>query len=128
MKTPFRRFALLAIVLFAAASVGSARADDGPWQYLEAGISVHFHQVNPQNCTWDFKNTSTSQTLQSMTFTYTHPAPTKGGAYNPYDTKTDTDILPYPLKPGQVIGGWAAYLAPGSCTNVRINVTQREWK
>jgi hypothetical protein len=128
MTLPLRRLTLAIPLLLLAGSGPRAHADDGPWQYLEAGISVHFHQVNPQNCTWDFKNTSVSQTLQSMNFTVTYPAPTPGGAYNPYDTKTNKDLIPYPLKPGQVVGGWAAFLAPGSCANIRINVIQRQWR
>lgn len=127
MKTAIRRVTLALIfgIISISAPLGLA---DGIWQDLETGIAVQFHQVNAQNCTWDFKNTTASKTLQSMTFSYTHTAPTPGGVYNPYDTKTDKDILPYPLKAGQVVGGWAAFIAPGSCNRVTINVINREWK
>ena len=128
MKTLCRRFALSTLLLIAAIAARAQNAWTAPWQDLESGILVQFSQVNAQTCTWRFQNISYVTTLQSMTFTYTYPSPTPGGAYNPYDTKTDKDVLPSPLGPGQMVGGWAAFSAPANCTTVRINVLDRQWK
>jgi hypothetical protein len=127
MKMLSCRPALVLALLFVIVGFTRPASAHAQWQPLESGISVEFHQVTPQVCTWDFQNTYVSLTLLSMKFTVTYPAPAQAGGYNPYNTKTDTDFLPYPLAPKAVVGGWAAFTAPGSCTNVRINVLDRKW-
>lgn len=127
MKGPFNPSKLLATLFFATSSAWAFQAPAwGPWRDLEQGIAVDFAQVTKDTCTWGFKNTSTSQTLRSMTFTFTYPSPNQP-VYNPYVTTTGKDILPRPLQPGESIGGWSAYTAQASCVNVSISVTAREW-
>jgi hypothetical protein len=124
MKTLSRCIALCAsLVLLAPAA--RPQGWNAPWQHLESGIDVQFNQVNAQTCTWRFKNLSGVSTIQSMNFTITYPAPGQGGVYT---QKTDKEVLPSPLGPGQMAGGWAAYTAPANCTTVRINILDRKWQ
>jgi hypothetical protein len=128
---PSRCLSRIALALLLAASAAVAFAQNtrvDTWIDLETGVAVKFSQVNANICTWSFKNTSNSQTLQYMKFSVTHPDWQPGQVFNPYNTKTDKDNTPNPLKPGEVWGGWATYTAPGSCTYVTINVLDRTWK
>jgi hypothetical protein len=94
--------ATLCLILF----LSPAYADRGPWQSIGDGqVEVSFSQVKGDMCTWQIKNTG-SNTLKTFEFSYTYTP-----AENPSSQKTDKDILPYPLKPGAVIGGWTVYSA-----------------
>jgi hypothetical protein len=87
-------------------STVTAYAEWGPWQTIGDGqVEVSFSQVKSDMCTWQIKNTG-SNTLKTFEFSYTY-VPVNSS----YSQKTDKDILPYPLKPGAVIGGWTAYSA-----------------
>lgn len=126
MMTLRRCIALCAAIAFVVpAARPQAQGWDGRWVVLEPGINVQFNQVNAQTCTWRFKNLSEVSTIQSMNFTITYPAPGQGGVYTP---KTDREVLPSPLGPGQMAGGWATYTAPANCISVRINILDRKWK
>jgi hypothetical protein len=84
----------------------SAYAEWGPWQTIGDGkVAVSFSQVDQNTCTWQIKNTG-SHTLSVFDFSYTY-TPNE----NPHTQKTDKDTLPYPLKPGAVVGGWTVYSA-----------------
>jgi hypothetical protein len=122
---------LAALALLFAIAPANAHAQNTPveqWMELETGISVKFTQVNGDMCTWSFKNTDTTSPLTYMKFAVTHPDWKPGQVFNPYSTKTDKDVMPNPLKPGEVWGGWATYSAPGSCAYVRIEVLDRTWR
>jgi hypothetical protein len=121
MKTLCRCFALPTLLLIAAIAARAQNAWTAPWQNLESGIMVQFSQVNARTCTWRFKNLSEVSTIQSMTFAYTYLA-------GPNNWQTAKDVLPSPLGPGQMVGGWAAFSAPANCTTVRINVLDRQWQ
>jgi hypothetical protein len=83
-----------------------AYADWGPWQSIGDGqVQVSFNQVKNDTCAWKIRN-SGSNTLKTFDFSYTYVP-----ADSPYSSKTDRDVLPYPLKPNAVIGGWTAYAA-----------------
>jgi hypothetical protein len=101
----FRLYAL-AIAICAYLSVLPAYADWGPWQAIGDGqVQVSFSQVNNDTCTWKIRNAA-SNTLKTFEFSYTYVP-----VNSPYTQKTDTDLLPYPLKPGAIVGGWTAYAA-----------------
>jgi hypothetical protein len=133
MKVPLSlcrpSMAALAFVLAVSAGVAlgqNTRVD--VWINLESGIAVKYTQVNADMCTWSFKNTSATQTLAYVRFATTHLDWKPGQVFNPYNTKTDRDVTPNPLKPGEVWGGWATYTAPGPCTYVTTQVLDRTWK
>lgn len=133
MRMPLKSSSLplAALALIFAIAPARSHAQNTPveqWIELESGISVKFTQVNPDMCTWSFKNTNASSTLAYMKFAVTHPDWHPGQVFNPYSTKTDKDVMPNPLKPGEVWGGWATYSAPGSCAYVRIEVLDRTWR
>lgn len=101
-----RRLLVIASAFTLAFVAISAYAEWGPWQTIGDGmVAVSFSQVNNDTCTWKIKNTG-STTLKTLEFSYTYVP-----ADSPYSQKTDKDILPYPLKPGAVVGGWTAYSA-----------------
>ncbi len=54
-------------------------------------VAVSFSQVNNDTCTWKIKNT--------------------GSADNPTLQKNDKDVLPYPLRRGEEVGGLTVYPA-----------------
>ena len=127
MKIRFYSGTLFALLVFTAVPVQRMKAED-PWVWLEPGISVRKTQVTKETCTWGFRNDDTSRTLAAMRFDFPYTPLKQAGGYNPYDKTTNKDILPYPLKPGAVVGGWAAYTAPANCYYLTFTVTYREWK
>ncbi len=119
ISLPPRRVSRIAAAFLLAVSAAAALGQNtrvDSWIDLETGIAVKFTQVNSTMCTWSFKNTSNSQTLALMHFSVTYPDSKPGQVFNPYNTKTDKDNTPNPLKPGEVWGGWATYSAPALCT------------
>lgn len=126
MKARFRYGVLFTLAVLAVP--GQAQEGWQTWRPLEPGISLRFSLANQQTCTWAFRNDDSSRTLASMRFEFSYTSLKQAGAYNPYDKKTDKDILPYALKPGASVGGWTAYTAPADCNSVTIAVTSREWK
>ena len=90
-----------------------------PWRQWvplgNTGLMLSVSRVNATTLTWRFRNAG-SQTVQSMGFNYTYVDADTG------QTKTDSDILPFLLMPGQGVGGWAAYTA-NTRGNVFIQIT-----
>jgi hypothetical protein len=68
-------------------------------------VKVRFNQVNDNTCTWRIRN-SGSTTLTRFDFSYKY-AP----ADNPSSERTEIDVLPYPLRRGEEVGGLAVYSA-----------------
>lgn len=61
-------------------------------------------RVNSKTLTWEFFNEK-PDTITSMNFNYTFVDADSG------QNTTQTDLLPFSLKPGAGIGGWTAYTA-----------------
>jgi TPR repeat protein len=77
----------------------------GPWQFIgNTGIAVSVSRVNSKTLTWEFFN-GRPDTITSMNFNYTFVDADSG------QNTTQSDLLPFPLKPGGGIGGWTAYTA-----------------
>jgi hypothetical protein len=95
---------VLALVgLFAA--LPGAHADN--WTYFMAlgnNVSVSFVRVDNTTYAWKFRNDGYN-TITDMKYTYSYIDADSGLS------KTDADILPVPIKPGGVFGGWAAFSA-----------------
>ena len=100
------RLYIVAIAICVNLSVLPAYADWGQWLTIGDGqVQVSFNQVNTTTCTWKIRNNG-SNTLKTFDFSYTYVP-----ADSPYSMKTDSDVLPYPLKPHAEVGGWTAYAA-----------------
>jgi hypothetical protein len=96
----------LAVALCAAVSIVTVYADWGPWQTIGDGfVKVRFNQVSSDTCTWRIRN-SGSTTLTRLDFSYKYSP-----AENPSSQRTEKDVLPYPLKRGEVVGGLTVYSA-----------------
>lgn len=77
----------------------------GPWQFIgSTGIAVSVSRVNSKTLTWAFFN-GRPDTITSLNFNYSFVDADSG------QNTTQTDLLPFPLKPGGEIGGWTAYTA-----------------
>jgi hypothetical protein len=99
------RRGVLTAALCTLASV-STFADWGPWQTIGDGfVKVRFNQVNNDTCTWRIRN-SGSTTLTRFDFSYKYSP-----VDNPVSQKTDKDVLPYPLRGGEEVGGLSIYSA-----------------
>lgn len=83
-----------------------------PWYGIGNDVSVSVCQVSSDTWTWKFRNDG-STTITYMTFGYTD----KDGDH--------PDILPGSLRPGAVIGGWAAFTASSRPTRIWIKEIQR---
>ncbi|HET8997212.1 MAG TPA: hypothetical protein VFN42_11145 [Acetobacteraceae bacterium] len=81
-----------------------------------SGIPLAMRAVQVTNavCAFAFRNDS-GRTLQMARIHYYH-----GG-------RTDNDILPG-LRPGQVLGGWAAFSVEDRCSNVSVQVYDASWR
>ena len=93
---------LMAVMVIA---VAVAYADD--WSYfldVGSGVSVSFARVDNAVYTWKFRNDGYSK-IRYMQFTYSY-IDADTGQY-----KTDTDVVPGSLEPGEVFGGWSAFTA-----------------
>jgi hypothetical protein len=108
-------YCIVAVAILAAAA--SAYADNWSWFYsLTNNVSVSFAPVNGNTYTWKFRNDG-YDTIHYMEFSYSY-IDANTGLY-----KTDTDVLPGSLRPGQVFGGWAAFTAV-SRTQPTIRITK----
>jgi len=93
---------LLSVAILAAAA---AYAENWSMFYIIGNnVSVSFTPVDGNTYTWKFRNDG-SNTIRYMQFTYSY-VEANTGVY-----KTDTDVLPGTLRPGEVFGGWAAFTA-----------------
>ena len=95
--------ALVMVALLA--TLPGAKADD--WSYFMSvgnNVSVSFVRVNNTTYAWKFRNDGYN-TISYMKFNYSY-IDADSGRY-----KTDVDFLPGSLRPGAVIGGWAAFSA-----------------
>jgi len=115
------RLAAIALLLL----TGSLTAHAGDWGQWEpfgtTGISIRWSQVNRSTCTWAFRNDS-NRTLKTLNFNITDINADTGQA------ESSSDLLPYPLRPGQSVGGWTAFSASASCGTVRLSSTDIEWQ
>jgi hypothetical protein len=102
-KRRFLTFTFICVAL-AAAMAGSLASDWTPFSYVSNGVSVSFARVANDTYTWKFHNGS-SERIRYMKFSYSY-IDAATGRY-----KTDTDVIPSPLRPGETFGGWAAYTA-----------------
>jgi len=94
---------ILALAILAAA--GSAYATNWSMFYvLNNNVSVSFAPVDGTTYTWKFRNDGYN-TITYMEFTYTYMDA------NTYQYKTEKDVLPGTLRPGEVFGGWSAFTA-----------------
>jgi len=99
-----------------------AHAEWGNWErFGDTGISIRFSQVNATTCTWALRNDS-GRTLKSFNFRINDINAESGRA------ESSTDLIPYPLRPGQAIGGWTAFSADAKCSEVSITSTGMEWQ
>lgn len=97
---------ILAAALCAVVSAATAHADWGSWQTIGDGfVKVRFNQVNTDTCTWRIRNTGTA-TITRFDFSYKYSP-----ADNPNSQKTEKDVLPYPLRRGEEVGGLTVYSA-----------------
>jgi hypothetical protein len=112
------RLAVAVLFLFSALA---ARGDNWTqWVPFGNSISIRFLQVNRDTCTWQFRN-DTNRTLTTLNFNIDNTDADTGAQDH------STDLLPYPLKPGQAIGGWAVFSANANCSTVRITATSIQW-
>jgi hypothetical protein len=101
----------------AASNLPSLNPPWGPWAALgDTGLMFDVSRVNGTTATWRFLNAG-SNMITSMQFNYTYIDAKSG------QRTTQSDILPFPLAPGQTVGGFAAYTA-NTRGNVEISVTQ----
>lgn len=101
----------------AASSPPPPQAPWGTWAALgNTGLMFDVSRVNGTVVTWRFLNAG-SNTISSMQFNYSYIDADSG------QQATQQDLLPYPLGPGQSVGGWAAYTA-NTRGDVLISITQ----
>jgi hypothetical protein len=101
----------------AASNLPSPNAPWGPWTPLgNSGLVFDLSRVNGTTETWRFLNAGTN-TIASMQFNYTYVDANSG------QQATQSDILPFPLHPGQSAGGWTAYTA-NTRGDIEISITQ----
>lgn len=79
-------------------------------------VSVSFVRVNNTTYAWKFRNDGYN-TIAYMKFNYSY-IDADSGQY-----RTDVDFLPGSLRPGAVIGGWAAFSA-NSRAQPTIQITE----
>jgi len=108
---------IASLILLAVLACASLRGDDERWTPfygLGYDVSVSFARVvDSETYTWKFRNDG-SRAVKSMTFTCSYiDAAT-------HQSKTDNDVLPGTLGPGEVLGGWTAFTA-----NTRVQPTIR---
>jgi hypothetical protein len=117
------RIRAIYVVLVFAMLPGLAHADEwGPWRpFGSTGLSIRFAQVNRTMCTWAFRNDS-SRTLSTFDFLIDDINAETG------QSEESPDLIPYTLRPGQSVGGWAAFSAEANCGTVRITSKQMQWK
>lgn len=100
-----RLFTSLAMVVGLLAATASIQADD--WtSFWSVGnnVSVSFVRVDNSTYAWKFRNDG-YRTISYMKFTYSYFDANSG------QFRTDVDFLPGRLRPGDVVGGWAAFSA-----------------
>jgi hypothetical protein len=101
----------------AASNLPSPSAPWGAWAALgNTGLVFDVSRVTGTTVTWRFLNAGSS-TISSMQFSYTYVDANSG------QQTTQSDILLFPLGPGQSFGGWAAYTA-NTLGSIVISVTQ----
>lgn len=110
MKTRF--FAILSILTIIFAFAAPVLAQDtswGPWASMGNDVSVRLSApLMNGGVTWEFRNDGAT-TITYMDYYY-------------YDKAgTHYDALPGSLRPGQILGGWAAF-GPSSGTQVSFNI------
>lgn len=89
----------------AASNLPQPIAPWGPWAGLgTAGLVFDVSRVDAKTVTWRFRNAGTN-TIAAMNFNYSFVDADTG------QQTTQSDVLPFPLAPGQSVGGWAAYTA-----------------
>ena len=110
-------------VLCIALVIALASAYAGSWStFLTCGsaVSVSYAKVDDKTYTWKFRNDG-DRRITYLKFSY---------SYQDADTnqpKTETDTLPGSLKPGEILGGWAAFTANArSQPAIKILQTDRE--
>ena len=93
------------------------------WSYFVPvgnSVSVSFAPVDNTTYTWKFRNDGYSR-IKYLEFTYTY------FDANTYQYRTDKDVLPGSLAPGETFGGWAAFTANSrSQPSIRITDIERE--
>jgi hypothetical protein len=115
------RWTAIAAALIATSLTASA-GDWGSWErFGDTGISIRFAQVNRTTCTWAFRNDS-SRVLKTLRFRIDDTNAETG------QSESSNDLIPFSLRPGQSVGGWAAFTAEAACGNVRITGTEIEWQ
>lgn len=116
-----KKFSIFALAL-GAVYPAAAHADWAQWRpFGNTGISIRFAQVNRTTCTWAFRNDS-ARTLSALTFKIDNINAETGAVEH------SSDLIPYPLRPGQSIGGWTTFSADADCNTVHITTTNVEWK
>jgi hypothetical protein len=110
-------FAMVVIVI----TIACAFADE--WSYFVPvgnSVSTSFARVDATTYTWRFRNDGYNK-VKYMEFAYSY-IDAGDGQY-----KTDTDVLPGSLSPGEVFGGWAAFTATTRAQpSIRITRIERE--
>ena len=98
------------------------------WRVLAPNVEVAFEQVNPNSCTWRFRNTDTVRTLVSMRFNYTYSTlPVTASRNGTPDLQTGEDVLPAPLDAEETAGGPDVYRIQANCATVNIHVVDSKW-
>lgn len=101
-----RRYWVLMVTAAVALSSLEVHAAAERWQTIADGfVQVRFAQVSDDICTWRIRNTGRT-TLIRFDFSYTYTP-----VANPSVHLTKKDVLPFPLRPGGVVGGLAVYSA-----------------
>lgn len=89
----------------------------GPWAALgDSGLVFGLSRVDANTVTWRFLNAG-SNTITGMNFNYSFVDATSG------QPTTQSDLLPFPLAPGQSVGGWTAYTA-NTKGSITFTITQ----
>jgi hypothetical protein len=99
----------------------------GPWHRLDTDYVVHsvievsFGHVTESTICWKFRNGDVYNTIKSFEFTYTYTDADTG------QQKTDKDVMPTTLKPGEQFGGWAAFTA-NTRSEPKIKITSIQYQ
>jgi hypothetical protein len=119
-RTMNRRSAIPVLIALAVlvSAAGVEAGDWGTFWPVSNGVSVSFAQVENSTYAWKFRNDGYNA-VTSMRFTYSY-IDADSGQY-----KTDSDVLPQRLSPGQIFGGWAAFSA-NARTQPTIVITEIE--
>jgi hypothetical protein len=99
------RYVIVAVTLCGLVSCSTPGSEWSAWSSLGGDVSVSYTPLTKETWTWRFRNDG-SDAITFMAFTYTDSDGEHPG------------VLPGPLRPGKVYGGWGAYGASSPPTIV----------